>query len=72
MLANLKQNKIELFEFFTLDTSKDPYPNNDDIISSDETINANVAGILRNKLSSKDLFCKNSIFLIFFLSTYFD
>ena len=46
--------------------SKDPYPNKEEVISSDDINNASVAGKLKNKLSSKDLFCINSIFLFFF------
>ena len=54
-LAILKQNKIKPLKNFTLIKSNDPYPNNEDVISSDAINNAAVAGKLKNKQSSKDL-----------------
>ena len=56
-----KQNNA-IAEFFTLSVSNDPYPNNEEVISSDATIKANDAGKLRNKLNSKALFCISEIF----------
>ena len=50
-----KQNKA-FAEFSTLILSKDPYPNNADVICSDPIIRANDAGKLRNRLSSNALF----------------
>ena len=50
-----KQNKA-LADFLTLNSSKEPYPNKEDIISSDAISNAIAAGILKNKLNSKALF----------------
>ena len=61
-----KQNNA-LAEFFTLSVSKDPYPNNEEVISSDATIKANDAGKLKNKLNSKALFCISEIFNLFFV-----
>ena len=46
--------------------SNDPYPNNDDVISSDAKIKAKDAGKLRNKLNSKALFCISEILNLFF------
>ena len=60
-----KQNNAKA-EFFTLSISNDPYPNNEEVISSDATIKANDAGKLRNKLNSKALFCISEIFNLFF------
>ena len=39
-------------------------------ISSEAKINASVAGRLKNKLNSRDLFCKNSNFDLFLFLTY--
>ena len=50
-----KQNRA-LAEFLTLSSSKEPYPNKEDIISSDAISSAIVAGILKNKLNSRALF----------------
>ena len=50
-----KQNKA-FAEFITLNSLKEPYPNKDDIISSEAISNASAAGILKNKLSSRALF----------------
>ena len=54
----------------TLSLSKDPYPNNDEIICSDAKYKAKAAGTDKNKQSSKALFCKSKalsklLFLIF-------
>jgi len=35
---------------------KEPYPNKEDIISSEAISNASAAGILKNKLNSRALF----------------
>ena len=50
-----KQNKA-FAEFTTLNSLKEPYPNKEDIISSEAISNASAAGILKNKLSSRALF----------------
>ena len=54
----------------TLSSLKDPYPNRAETISSEAKINASVAGRLKNKLNSKDLFCKICSFDLFLLLTY--
>ena len=50
-----KQNKA-FAEFLTLISSKEPYPNKEEVISSDAISNAVAAGILKNKLNSRALF----------------
>ena len=50
-----KQNKA-FAEFVTLNSLKEPYPNKEDIISSEAMSNASAAGILKNKLNSRALF----------------
>ena len=57
-------------EFFTLSISNDPYPNKEEVISSDAIINANDAGKLKNKLNSKALFCISEIFNLSSVWTY--
>ena len=51
---NAKQKRA-FEEFSTLLTSKEPQPNKLEVISLGATNNANIAGKLKNKLSSKDL-----------------
>ena len=53
---NAKKNKA-FEEFLTLKISKDPYPNKLEVICSDPTSNANIAGILKNRLNSSDFCC---------------
>ena len=53
-------------EFVTLSWLKEPYPNNEEVISSDAISNAIVAGKLKNKLNSNALFWIKSIFFLFF------
>ena len=56
----------------TLFRSKDPYPNNAEVISSDAINSAAEAGKLKNKLNSKDLFWIKSILVLFLLFIYLD
>ena len=47
----------------TLKVSNEPYPNNDDVISSEAMSNASVAGKLKNKLNS------NALLLLIYLTS---
>ena len=49
--------------------SKEPYPNKADVICSEPTIRASDAGKLKNKLSSKALFCSSIVFIELLLLT---
>ena len=51
---------------------KEPYPNKEDIISSEAMSRASVAGILKNKLSSRALFWIRFIFSFLSPWTYFE
>ena len=59
-----KKNKA-FAEFITLSLSNEPYPNKEDIISSEAINKPIAAGILKNKLNSKALFWIKFIFSFF-------
>ena len=58
--------------FITLSVLKEPYPNNEVIISSDAKTSATAAGTYKNKKSSRDLFCGLvNVLKLFFLKNNF-
>ena len=59
-------------EFLTLSWSNDPYPNKEDIISSEAIDSAIAAGMLKNKLNSKALFWIRFIFSFLLFWTYLE
>ena len=64
-----KQNRAML-EFLTASLLKDPQPKRAETISSEAISKAKVAGKLKNKLNSKDLFCNLVNLNLFLFLTY--